>query len=497
MAFDDRRTRLDPLGSGRAGAADGGTVGKQSLVDATYGPIGGRAAPTPASPVHDGGFAELGPEREGGEGSPAATPGGAGGGKGAAGGKSAGKITVATKPAPGNSSTARTTVGVGEKLTFSSEEEGTWRLDQKDLGQGQSIEWSAPDTGTMGNLVFEPYLTSPNKNARSSLPIFVLAPSKVDFKKTGDVPVSSPGLAGVGMTTEVTVGPNSVSFGAAEWFEQPGPAENVTGYFAEYVKTGQSLAHKPNPSWLPMGDNNNEVRDHAWTKDKPKLTHPTDQTQRWWAGSFQWTIPNHYRLKGGASHLITYVTQSFTMDDAGAITVTKGAASATSKPDNEMAGDIQKFATEKDAMGFLQLHGRGGCIQAVMNYKRNPKADPASVQNLIKALRSVNVELYTYVTCKNTFAWTDPDKVTLTANGKPSKEGTRKINTGEGHEFLFDVNSILDLDKMSPNDSINFAAAVDDVISSHPHSATLAFPYSMKDAVMVGSDRYTISAYLR
>jgi hypothetical protein len=409
-----------------------------------------------------------------------------------------GKITVSTKPAAGNPSTSRTTLGVGEKVSFTAPEEGLWRLDQKDLGQGQTIEWTAPDTGMLGNLVFEPYLTSPSKNAQASLPILVLAPSKVDFRKTGDVPVSNPGLAGVGMTTEVTVGPNSVSFGAAEWLEQPGPAEDAKDYFAEYQKqTREDLAHKPTSNWLPMGDNNNAILDHAWTKNNPKLTHPTDRTQRWWAGSYHWTIPNYYRVKGGAPHLITYVTQTFVMDDAGAITVTKGTASATSKPDNQLDGDIEKFPTKENAMGFLELHGRGGCVQAVMNYKRNPKADPTSVQNLIKALRSVNVELYTYVTCKNTFSWTDPDNVTVTANGSSSKGGAKKINTGEGREFLFDVNSILDLDKMSPGDTINLSADVRDMISSHPHSVMLTFPYEIKGVVMTGSDRYIISAFFR
>ncbi len=325
--------------------------------------------------------------------------------------------------------------------------------------------------------------------------MLVLAPSKLDFKKIGDVPATGPGLAGVGMTLQLTVGADSVSFGNAEWLERPGPAENVTGYFAAYVASGQSLAHPPNPNWLPMGDDNKGVMDNAWTRDKPKLKH-SDGSMRWWAGSFQWTVPNVYRVKGGEAHAITNVVQRFTMDDAGAITVTKGAATATARPDNQMDGDIQKFTNEKDAMTFLQPHGRAGCVQAVMNYTRNPKADPPSVQFLLAALRGVDVTLYVAVTCKNTFAWTDPDTVTLRANGKDANDGKRKINTGKTGEFEFQVNNILDLTKLG-TDPIPIAADVQDMLSSHRHSASLAYPFSVKDAPMDGSDRYTYSAWFK
>jgi hypothetical protein len=306
-------------------------------------------------------------------------------------------------------------------------------------------------------------------------------------------------MAGVGMTTEVKIGPDSVSFGAAEWLEDPGPAEGVSGYFAAYVAAGNSLAHKPNPNWLPMGDSNNDIRDNAWTKDKPKLKHPTDGTERWWAGSFSWTIPNKYRVGGGGgSNLIGYVTQSFVMDDSGAITVTKGAASATAKPDNQLEGDIQKFKTVQEAKTFLSLYGRGGCIQAYFNYKRNAKADPESVRNLAAALKTFNHEIYTYVTCKNTFSYVGPDDVTLTANGKQARERPKKkLNNEKGDEWLFDVNDVLDFSQLTEASAINLSANIEDVTSSHPHSATLPYPFSLKNQQMAGSDKYTISAFFK
>ncbi|MCX5747206.1 MAG: hypothetical protein NT062_32450 [Proteobacteria bacterium] len=481
MALQEK-TRLNNMLSGQDGkdaASAAATPGKQALDGQS-------------DHDHEAGFGISG-AKEGGEGTKgaAAPPPAAPAGKAAG-----GKITVSTAPAAGNPSTARTAVGVGEKVTFTAGEEGTWTIGEKELGTGQTIEWTAPDTLALANVVHTPFLTSPTKP--SSIPMMVMQPSTIDFKKTGNVAVSGPGMAGVGMTTTVTVGPTNVSFGAAEWFEQPGAAEGVSGYFAAYVASGQSLAHKPNPAWLPMGANNNDVHDNAWTKDKPKLLHPTDKTQRWWGGSFHWTIPNHYRVKGGASHLINYVTQSFVMDDAGAITVTKGGASATSKPDNAVDGDLEKYPTRQDAMAMLEIHGRAGCVQAVMNYKRNPKADPASVANLVAALASINLELYTFVTCKNTYGWTDPDEVVMTASAKKSATGkSTKINTGEGKEMVFSLANILDYGSMSTGDVINFNASVDGGFAKHAHSATLAYPYNMKDVQMAGSDRYTITARIR
>ncbi|MBL0214061.1 MAG: hypothetical protein IPQ07_09260 [Myxococcales bacterium] len=475
----DKKAKQHP--GGQRGQSDGAEVGKQTRVDQESSSEGG-----------------YGTASEGGGGSaaPAAAPAPAapGGAKGKGG--SAGKITVQSEKSAKGATESTAKFGVGEKATFSAEEEGTFRLDDGEIGRGQSVDWTAPSTLALRNLVFEPYLTSPNKDKRSSLPVMVVQPSTVDFKKVGDVPATGPNMAGVGMTLQVSIGPDSVSFGNAEWLEKPGPAEGVSGYFAAYVASGQSLAHPPNPNWLPMGDDNKAIMDNAWTRDKPKLKHP-DGTMRWWAGSFSWSIPNVYRVKGvGGEHLITNVTQTFTMDDKGAITVTKGAASATARPDNQMDGEIQKFTKLEEAKTFLQPHGRAGCVQAVMNYKRNPKADKPSVEFLLAALKSFDVTFYVAITCSNTFSWTDPDTVKVSANGKPATGGERKINTGKVGEFEFQVNSILNLATLG-TDPINISAIVSDITSTHPHSASLSYPYSAKGVAMEGSDRYTYSAFFK
>ena len=286
MAFEDKKTRLNHMLSGQSGAAP--AVGKKTQVDpnATQDQAAG-------SESTDAGYAESAEHAraEGGEGSAVTTNANASTHKTASGGK----ITLTSSGATGSANNIPR-VGVGQKVTFGATAEGAWTIDGAEAGTGQSIEWTASDVATIRNVAFEPG-PSADKNARASLPVFVIAPSKLDFKKLGDVPATGPGMAGVGMTLQVTVGPDDVSFGNAEWLERPGPAENVTGYFAAYVASGQSLAHPPNPNWLPMGNDNKGIMDNAWTRDKPKLKH-ADGTTRWWAGSFQWTIPNVYRVKG-------------------------------------------------------------------------------------------------------------------------------------------------------------------------------------------------------
>lgn len=447
----------------------------------------------------EGGFgrpAAMATKKDGGDGTAKTPPAGAAPTPGKPKkGASAGKITLSLDEGGRGNTSSPAQVAVGEKLTATAEEEGTWRLDQNSLSPGKETKFTAPETEVIRNLVFEPYLDSPNRDTQASMPIFTVAPKTVDFKKIGDVPATGPGTAGVGMTLQVTIGPNNVGFGQAEWLEKPGPAQGVTGYFAAYVASGQSLAHIPNKSGIDIGNDNQGVIDNAWTKDKPKLKHPTDGTMRWWAGSFSWTIPNIYRIKGSAGeHQITNITQTFTMDDSGAITVTKGGASATAKPDNDMAGDIQKFATVKDAHTFLSAHGRAGCVQAAMNYKRNSKADEASIKNLVTALRNIDVLFYVGVTCNKVFSWTDSeDTVSVKANGQPAIEPRKKMGKGETQKFEFNVNKIMDVNSLAIV-PINISSNSETFATNEAGGATVGYPYSGAGSL---NENYTYNAFFR
>lgn len=458
--------------------------------------LSGQAAASVAvgkSTASEGGDGTSAEGKEGGEGAAAPAPAAPATPQAPAGGIGPAKIQVSGKSKGAKNATP--TIAIGEEVTFSASEEGSWTMEgTQDLGSGQTITWTAPDTGGARVLRFEPNLTSPNKHKSTSIGVLIAAPSKLDFKKIGDLPSAGPDMAGVGMQVQVTVGPEDASFEQVSWREKAGPAENVTGYFAAYVATGQSLAHPPNPNWLPMGADNKGIIDNAWTRDKPKLQH-ADGTKRWWAGSFQWTIPNVYRLKSGQEHVFASVVQTFVMDDAGAITVTKGGASATAKPNGDTQGDIAKFKNVAEAKTYLTPHGRAGAVQAALNYKRSPKADAKSVSFLGAALREFDILLRANVTCNNTHAWTGPDKVTVTANGAKSDLGTVSMNNKKSLPFEFHVNDVMDLGKLETA-PITLVAQAKDMTSTNNHSVTLNYPYSASGAFDT-EERYSYQTFFR
>lgn len=380
-------------------------------------------------------------------------------------------------------------ISVGTKVKFSAKEEGRWRIDQQDLGQGQAVDYEAPETATMGNVVFEPYDDSKNKGTQASMPVLIVAPTSIEFQKLGDVPSAGPGLAGVGMTASMTLGPKLVTFDKVQWLEKPSGPEGVSGYFAEYVsQTGKSLDHKPAAAPL----NATELRDSIFSSDKPKLTHPTDKTKRWWAGEYHWTIPNVYRVVGKSTdHKFTTVTQTFTMADDGTMTVTKGGASASAKPGGDTQGDVQKFASVAEARGFLLARPRGDWMNWVMNYKRNPKADPASVGNLVSALREAGLVLKVRVHAKDTYSWTEPDLVTIKSGKTASRTGPRKVNNkGTDVTFDLDADSVFDFSKMTGTESIPIEATIED----HNLATMISYPFAVQDQAL--GEKYTISTHL-
>jgi hypothetical protein len=130
------------------------------------------------------------------------------------------------------------------------------------------------------------------------------------------------GVQGVGMITNVTVGPSSVSFANVEWLEVPGGPSNITGYFTKY----KGLQHHPNPNWLGWNAANTGLTDHASLFKWPKP---------WSPGGFQWNIPNKYRVAsaGGNGHVFTTTHQVFRMTNKkGTTTITKGGAKVTRTP---------------------------------------------------------------------------------------------------------------------------------------------------------------------
>ena len=96
----------------------------------------------------------------------------------------------------------------------------------------------------------------------------------------------------------------------------------MTGYFADMAATGVDLSHHPNPNFLRIQAG---LNDHAAFLGLPSPYK---------VGDFFWDIPNSFRraATGGAGITTVHSTQTFHIDAAGAVTVTKGGASVTRSP---------------------------------------------------------------------------------------------------------------------------------------------------------------------
>lgn len=227
-------------------------------------------------------------------------------------------ITSATsKAAPSGAANTRTRVGVGEQVVFTGSAAGTWAASAGTPATGASattFTWTAP--ATAGSVT----ITLTVGSARATKTMTVVAPTSIAMANIGSHS-SLVGPGGACMKCSVTYNPLDVCLGATQWFEEPGPATNITGFFTKYDATA-ILYHHPNPSYLTMGDDNKlEGYDHAaW--------HTTSGPYS--AGTFQWDIPTKYKVDGeddSAGRVITTITQLFTMNAAGNLTITKGGAS--------------------------------------------------------------------------------------------------------------------------------------------------------------------------
>jgi hypothetical protein len=378
MSFDKRDTReLSQFNAGVTGAAS--TPGKRTQVDAlsahgwatdagSYGALGAADAAV-AAPKHvdhgndlegddeagapdssqpgeifcqtigeadDGGAAEADADAES-QLVEDATPGASGANEGAhigpaggatvpgaPGGSAVGASTAAkleikhqTVKHAAKGADTRTTVGVGEAVQLAGSVEGSWSANHGTISaaRGAHATWTAPATAGSTTIRFSAGGKSVSKTFR------VIAPTGLTMKKASEDAFPA-GQQGVGMITNVTVGPTSVSFGNVQWLEVPGPASGITGYFTRYP----GLAHKPNPNWLQWNDQNTGLTDHASLFRWPKP---------WAVGGFQWAIPNKWRVAsaGGAGHVFTTTHQVFRMtNQRGTTTITKGGASVTRTP---------------------------------------------------------------------------------------------------------------------------------------------------------------------
>jgi hypothetical protein len=224
--------------------------------------------------------------------------------------------------APSGASDTRTTVGVGEMITFESNMPGTWTASLVHpgtgrTGHGQHYNWLAPSTPGTAKITFDPGGGKPKVETE----ITVIAP-QIDYLNARALAFTgqASGVPGVAMTTDITFTPDNVSFANVMWWEQSGPASGASGYF----QRKRLPYHHPNPDDLQADDHNSPGTDDAgfWGFGAPFSN-----------GSFEWSIPTKYKVVGdSARHLITNVHQRCTMAPDGTMTVTKGSSSMSRAP---------------------------------------------------------------------------------------------------------------------------------------------------------------------
>ena len=228
-----------------------------------------------------------------------------------------------TLTAPGNTDNTRTTVAVGEQVTFTGSSSGKWTASGGTPATGaksKSFVWTAPDRAasvTIGLSMFGGHATKT---------MTVLEPSTVSGTKTSDLTFTA-GQQGAGMTLRFTYGPATVSFGRVEVKEVSGPASNVTGYHA--ALPAADLWHDSGDRFYGVLNNNDDsVEDTASFKG---------ETKPWTAGTYDWAIPYHFKTateSGGGKQFAT-VLQEHKMEGpphAGRSTVKKAGAATVRSP---------------------------------------------------------------------------------------------------------------------------------------------------------------------
>ncbi len=135
----------------------------------------------------------------------------------------------------------RTTLGVGEYVFLSGMPENTtWEAS----GGGLSVTNGSATTFTAASNAASASVTAKVGGVSLKVPFTVLEPNGIDHAEIWyDCPMEYPnGYAGAGMKMHVFVAPTSVSFDRVCIMEIPGPATNITGYFATNLPPGHGTA---------------------------------------------------------------------------------------------------------------------------------------------------------------------------------------------------------------------------------------------------------------
>ena len=212
----------------------------------------------------------------------------------------------------------RTTVGIGELNSFvvSDIAGGSWKSAD---GKGKTVnsitfQWTASAAGK--NIIT---YTAADKST-SSVTMTTEVPSSLSGKKDSDLTFPG-GTQGAGMELTVTVSPTTVSFQALELMEGTCNASAISGYFSSHAP-GPHDAKAGAGKWRQVGTDN-DVSDTADSSGWPPP---------WSKGSYTWSIPASWRLKGAKTSTAFSKNNDQVVDITGTdgtTTVSKLGANAT------------------------------------------------------------------------------------------------------------------------------------------------------------------------
>ncbi|RZS92502.1 eCIS core domain-containing protein [Aquimarina brevivitae] len=222
--------------------------------------------------------------------------------------------TQTIKSAPDGTSDTRKTVGVGERVRLTASTAGTWSVSDGHIiggNNGANVVWEAPPIAS------SPTVTITTPGGTKVIPFTVVPPNGLNMV-VGNRHAIPAGSAGACMILNVSVQPMNVNLGRTMWFEEPGPATNISGYYSQFGAA--TLFHNPNPNYLGFNDNNAGLFDHAeQTGANPPFSF----------GTFEWVIPNKYKIDGepdARGRVFTNTVQAFTMLPNGTTIITKNGA---------------------------------------------------------------------------------------------------------------------------------------------------------------------------
>ncbi|GAA4368758.1 hypothetical protein [Agromyces bauzanensis] len=159
----------------------------------------------------------------------------------------------------------------------------------------------------------------------------VVPPDSIRMTRAVVNPIPA-GQAGADMLTDVDFGHHEVSFSRVQWLEVPGPPSAVHGYFRFGNGTAMDLEHHPNPNFVTLRPDNHFLHDQCGSGFP--LAPPFRRffpPPRFFGGGWFWSIPNRFRIVGGAGGGTPFVTtiQLFLVDSSGTTTVSKQGANTT------------------------------------------------------------------------------------------------------------------------------------------------------------------------